>query len=247
MKKKFPNTVVLAIILISASVSIYFVHFLIFRDLHHIFLYLVGDLAFMFLDVLVVVVVIERILTGREKQAMLYKLNMVIGAFFNEVGTKLLFTILASLEKKQEIISWLLIDKQWTHRDFQFAQKNISDISDTPNMKLLDLSALKALLVQKRPFFVQLITNPSVLENERSAELLWAIFHLEDELETRENIADLPKSDLDHIGGDIYRVYRLLAIEWLNYAEHLKNKYPYLFSLLVRINPAQSNPSAIVR
>ena len=82
----------LGILLIILSAVVYFLHWVIFRDPHHIFIYMVGDLAFLPLEVLIVVLLIERILSRREKQTMLQKLNMVIGAFFlAEIIFSLLF------------------------------------------------------------------------------------------------------------------------------------------------------------
>ena len=60
-----------------------------FRDTHHIFIYLIGDIAFVFLEVLLVTLILHQLLRYREKKAMLNKLNMVIGAFFSEVGGEL--------------------------------------------------------------------------------------------------------------------------------------------------------------
>jgi hypothetical protein len=96
MKRFFNWQVTLALILISLSVLFYFIHYLIFRDLHHIFLYLIGDIAFLFLDVLIVMLLLHRLLVYREKQAILKKLNMVIGTFFSEIGTVLLKNCLVS-------------------------------------------------------------------------------------------------------------------------------------------------------
>lgn len=79
--RRYLNFIILAVILIALSALIYFVHYLIFRDVHHIFIYLVGDLAFLPLEVFLVVIVIERVLARREKQAIMQKLNMVVGAF----------------------------------------------------------------------------------------------------------------------------------------------------------------------
>ncbi len=57
---------------------------------------------------------------------------------------------------------------------------------------------------------------------------------------------DLPKSDEAHIGQDIGRAFTALAAEWLDYVQHLKSHYPYLFSLVLRTHPLQENPSATV-
>jgi hypothetical protein len=76
--------------------------------------------------------------------------------------------------------------------------------------------------------------------------LLWAIFHLDEELEARESLADLTLVDRLHLEGDTGRVYGLLTAQWLLYTEHLKGNYPYLFSLAVRMNPFLKQQSAAV-
>ena len=61
------------LILISLSLFFYLLHYLIFRDAHHIFLYLVGDTAFVFIEVLLVTLIIQRLLQEKEKMARLEK------------------------------------------------------------------------------------------------------------------------------------------------------------------------------
>ena len=75
--RRYSTFIILAGIFIFLSALAYYVHYLIFRDVHHIFIYMVGDLAFLPLEVFLVVIVIERILARREKQAIRKKLNMV--------------------------------------------------------------------------------------------------------------------------------------------------------------------------
>jgi hypothetical protein len=57
----------------------------------------------------------------------------------------------------------------------------------------------------------------------------------------------LPDTDRQHLAGDVKRVYNLLVHEWLNYMQHLKDNYPYLFSLAMRINPFDQDASVIVK
>ena len=71
MLKRFPFIVYLAIAFLLISGISYFIHFLIFRDAHHIFIYLLGDIAFLPLEVLLVVLIIERLLARREKKVKL--------------------------------------------------------------------------------------------------------------------------------------------------------------------------------
>jgi len=88
--KRLNWQVLLGMSLLVLSALLYFLHYLIFRDPHHIFLYLTGDVAFVFVEVLLVTLIIHRVLEEREKKARLEKLNMVIGVFYSEVGMKLL-------------------------------------------------------------------------------------------------------------------------------------------------------------
>lgn len=59
---------ILGAIFIASSALIYFIHYRIFYDAHHIFIYMVGDLAFLPLEVFLVVIVIESILSRRESR-----------------------------------------------------------------------------------------------------------------------------------------------------------------------------------
>jgi len=90
-------------------VLVYFIHYLIFRDAHHIFIYLIGDIAFVFLEVLLVTLVLHQLLQYREKKVMLNKLNMVIGAFFSDVGGELLKTFSDFDTESSEMTQKLLI------------------------------------------------------------------------------------------------------------------------------------------
>jgi hypothetical protein len=245
--RRYLNFIILAAILIALSALIYFVHYAIFHDVHHIFIYLVGDLAFLPLEVFLVVIVIERVLAHREKQAIMQKLNMVVGTFFSEVGNELLQKLLGCFEKSKDISRHLDIKQSWTHSDFKKAISFAGAINGEPDCSGIDLNGLKKFLVQKRQFLLALLENPNLLEHERFTDLLWATFHLTEELEARKSLTDCPEADIKHIVGDIQRVYRQLIVEWLFYVEHLKSKYPYLFSLVARTHPFQEHPSAVVK
>jgi hypothetical protein len=110
----------------------------------------------------------------------------------------------------------------------------------------MDLIKLKNILIQKREFILMLLENPNLLEHDAFTDLLWAATHLSEELEARPSLVDLPDSDLEHLAGDIRRLYDHLVSEWLDYIEHLKEKYPFLFSLVLRTHPFQECQSALV-
>jgi len=244
--RRYSNLIILAAILIAVSALLYFIHYLIFHDAHHLFIYMLGDLAFLPLEVFLVVIVIECVLAGREKQAIMQKLNMVVGAFFSEVGNELLQSLLVCFQKNGDVSRHLDVKQNWSRADFKKAMAFARTIDAEADFSCLDLHALKKFLVQKRQFLLALLENPNLLEHERFTDLLWATFHLTEELEARESLTDLPKPDLKHIASDTQRVYRLLIVEWLFYVAHLKSKYPYLFSLVARTHPFQERPSPVV-
>lgn len=238
MKNKFwRNRLILAGILIALSALVYTIHFLIFHDAHHIFIYLIGDVGFVFIEVLLVSLIIHQILSERERRAMLSKLNMVIGAFYSEAGTELL-KFFANFDKNPDHISThLVVDKQWTDEHFEKVRSLIEKREYNLEIDRGNLKQLRDFIVKKREFLLRLLENPNLLEHESFTQLLWAVFHLAEELSHREDIENLSDSDCEHLAGDITRSYRLVLREWVSYMQHLKNNYPYLFSLAMRTNP----------
>lgn len=246
MLKRNSFILTLAAIFLVLSGAFYVAHYLIFRDVHHIFIYMVGDLAFLPLEVLLVVLIIERLLTRRETQAKLQKLNMVVGAFFSEMGNYLLQILLQHFRNKEEISQHLNVTPAWTKKEFQKAAAYAYHLPVDVDCSNLDLEQLREFLSGRREFLLTLLENPGLLENDRFTDLLWALTHLGEELEARPSLKNLSDEDLDHIAGDIRRMYDHLASEWLGYAEHLRSNYPYLFSLILRTHPFQKHPSPFV-
>ena len=111
--KRFGWQVFLGLILVVLSIMFYLLHYAIFRDLHHIFIYLIGDIAFVFIEVLLVTLIIQRLLSEREKRSRLEKLTMVTGAFFSEVGTKLLAFFSDFYPTLDNIRSELIVTQQF--------------------------------------------------------------------------------------------------------------------------------------
>ena len=243
MKKFFNSQMVLALALIALSVTFYFIHYLIFKDLHHIFFYLITDIAFLFLNVLIVMLVFERLLAFRDKQSVLNKLNMVVGAFFSEAGTELLKRFSGFDTASADTRRHLIVTKDWSDKDFIKARKGVRGYEGNINSEKVDLADIKNFLVAKRQFLLALLENPNLLEHESFTELLWAVFHLTDELSQRKDLAKLSDPDYKHLSGDIKRAYQNLILQWLDYMRHLKRDYPYLFSLAMRTNPFDKDAS----
>lgn len=230
-------------LLVLASVFFYVVHYAFFRDAHHIFIYLMGDVAFVFIEVLMVTLIIHQVLGEREKRAIRQKLNMVIGAFFTRCGTDLLAALSKFDQKGKNVAKHLIIEQDWSPAHFDQLGKVMAKHDYAINTARGDLAALKKVLGEDDDFVLRLLENPNLLEHEDFTELLWAVSHLGEELAHRDNLGQLSEADSKHLAGDVARAYSLLMREWLSYMKHLKGKYPYLFSLALRTNPFDPDAS----
>ncbi len=219
---------------------------MIFRDVHHIFIYLIGDIAFVPIEVMLVTLIIHRLLSFREKKNRLEKLNMVIGAFFSEIGTKLLTVLSDSDPNLDDIKNNLLITSEWSDKQFMSVSKKLKSYKYSIGIEKLDLEALRSLLIDNRGFLLRLLENPALLEHESFTELLRAVFHATEELDSRDIIKELPDIDIKHLTNDVTRVYSTLVSEWIDYVKHLKDNYPYLFSLALRTNPFDQSATPVV-
>ena len=244
--KHFSWQVKLGVSLLALSTLIYFIHYVIFRDTHHIFLYLIGDIAFIPVEVLLVSLIIHRLLEVREKRIRLEKLNMVIGVFFSEMGTKLLMYFSDCDPGLDTIRNDLIVTNDWSEEEFMRVSKRLKNYNYQVEIQKVDLGNLRTFLIGEREFLLRLLENPYLLEHEAFTELLRAVLHLAEELSQRKDVKHLPETDYYHLAGDIKRAYVLLVHQWLEYMKHLKDNYPYLFSLAMRMNPFDEEASPLV-
>jgi hypothetical protein len=233
--------------LVLLSIFFYLVQYWIFRDVRTILGHLLDDIAFVFVQVLLVSMIINRLISLREKRTRLQKMNTVIEVFFSETGTDLL-TRICGLDPDADLIrGHLIVTGDWSDREFARAGASLSCFQYRVNARSSDFTGLRRVLLAKREFLVRLMDNPNLLEHESFTELLQAIFHLTEELSRRENMNRLPAADLEHLNGDARRVYLLLIRQWLDYIKYLKDHYPYLFSFAIRTNPFDQKASVVIQ
>jgi hypothetical protein len=241
MKKLNWQTVMIVALLIISGV-LYCLQIVIFNNPRDTFFYLFQDLAFVPLQVLLVTLVLNKLLADRERSVMLKKLNMAIGLFFSEVGVSLLKSFTEFDAKFATIEECFKVGGDFSGADFEAMVRRVSAYDCKIKGRDADFTELKGFLLEKRGFLLTLLENPNLLEHESFTELLWAVFHLTEELASRENPHLLAEKDGEHIAGDIKRAYVLLMAAWLTYMKHLRDEYPYLFSFAMRTNPF--NPAA---
>lgn len=245
--KRFKWQIFWGIFLILLAAILNMIHYLIFRQARDLLLYIMQDIAFIPIQVLIVTLIINELLNSRDKRAKMQKLNMAIGVFFSEVGTNLLTFLSEFSPDTEELGKALVVTYEWSDKQFAHTSRQIKSSEYKMISQSGDLQALKNFITNKRVFMLNLLNNPNLLEHDKFTDLLWAVFHLMEELAFRKEITELSEKDYNHISGDMKRAYTLLIYEWLEYMRQLKNNYPYLFSLSMRMNPFDPNASPEIK
>ncbi len=163
MKKHLNWMLSISLILIIASALTYTVHYFIFRDLHHIFIYMIGDFGFLFLDVLLVILFIERLLSRRDKRSIMNKLNMVIGTFLSEVGLELLRKFSNFVVNSQNLERQLEFSPDWEKKDFKKAMAAVQSFPYEIKIDKSSLLEIREFLLSKRSFLMRLLEIPPCL------------------------------------------------------------------------------------
>ena len=237
----------LGILLVFLSILVYIIHYFIFRDPHHIFIYLIGDIAFVFFEVLLVTLVIHSLLDRKEYQEKLEKINMLIGVFFSVLGLKLISIVSAADPNIESLEKKINLNAKGLNKNFSELSNTVHEMAFDIDITKIDLGELKQLLVSQGDFLTRLLENPTLFEHETFTELLRSVFHLYEELSYRKNINTIIGPDLNHIKEDIKRCYAHLVFQWLIHMNHLKTQYPYLYSLAVRTNPFDTDACIEIR
>ncbi|MFA6364435.1 hypothetical protein [Methanoregula sp.] len=246
MKEDTRWKLLVALGLVTLSLALYTVHFLIFQDAQHILIYLVGDIAFLPIEVLVVTLIIDEMLESREKQQRMEKLNLVIGTFFSTEGTPLLALLARADPKVAELRRELVVRDTWTPAQFRDLHAYLTTHPCGVSIDHLDRQTLQEFLFAHEEFVLRIVENPMVFEHESFTGLMLALGHLTEELKARKGLATLPPADRVHLERDANRVYTALIDEWLRYMEYIRGQYPYLFSLAMRTNPFDESASVVV-
>ena len=232
--------------LVIVSSVIYVIHYMVFGDANLILGSVILSLGFAPIWIILATLILNQLLTRREKQARLSKLNMLIGCFFSECGTPLMRTLPDFDPNRDQLGKYLTLTDQWSRKEFRAAYRYVRTFNYSITINVEKLEELKRFLIEKRTFLLWLLDNPSLLEHESFSELMMSIFHLTDELSYRSDLKDLPNTDYAHLITDIKRVYASLIPEWIEYMQYQKVSYPYFYSLSMRINPLKPNASPVV-
>ena len=241
-----------SIIMVIAIIVIYGSNILILKDPEHVISYIWTHLGFIPVDILIVAFLLDEIISKKEKEAMMEKLDMIMSTFFSEIGNELINQLSSANEYKAST-EYLQSIKNWSDSDYENKLKELKNVNIdfkanvAPEDREEYLTNIRNLLVNKREFIIGLINNPNLLEKEEFSGLLTAILHLDEELEHRTDLSLVTDADFAHLNGDMHRVYNKLVYEWVYYLRYLNKHYPYMIALIIRTNPFDENADVYVK
>lgn len=226
--KKLKHYFIISIILVVLSAIMFLIHYLVFGQAVNTAYYSLMNLCFIPINSLVVTIILESLIDYKAKQERMEKLNMLVGIFFTEVGSKLMHLIIsADNNAKNYIVSFEDLSKVKSQIDKHDYKINMDDIN---------IEAIKSVLVQNSNLFINLISNENILQHEIFTDLIMSVIHLRDEIIFMEN--DIHgELDKRHLENDIIRVYKNITIQWVYYLEYLNKFYPFLYNNAIRVNP----------
>lgn len=231
----------MCLLLLLLSFFIYYLQIYIFNNTEQTLFYLFQDLAFLPISVILISYVLQKYSKNKEKEENFKKLQIVVSAFYSELGTTLIRKIsvfdknLTLFKEKVDLRNEIDSNEKKTKLN------QIINFDYDMDIEISDLEDLKSFLISKKTYITRMFENPNMLEHSRFLEMLWAVFHILDELENREDLNKLPLNDKKHLDNDLKRAYPLLIIEWLEYMYYLNKEYPYLYSLAIRKSPFEEN------
>jgi len=235
--KRNPKIPTLILLLLISSVVIYGIQILMFHRVSETGFYFLQDMAFLPISVLLVTLGLNTVIVRQERKEKKEKVSVVINEFFAETGTELVIALRDHFNNLEEISPQLQLAADWQDKDFNASIDAISKYTFHAAIIEEELYHLRDTMTDKKGHLLRLFENANLMEQDRFTGMLWAVYHVYDELRSRESLSNLPATDIAHLNLDIQRAFQILLIEWIESMRILKKKYPYLYSLAVRKCP----------
>lgn len=230
------SNVLLVIVLSIVSISTYIAQYLLFHKPNDQSFNILQDLAFLPVQVIVVTIIFNKLLGMLEKRTKDKNMNVLISAFFSDVGNSILYAMTDNRISEDQFAQMLDRAHFKDNRSFKAMTQQIREHKYRIDVTPEKLEALKYLLLQNRPVFLDMLDNSHLAEHDTFTDMLWALFHVADEL-AHQDMREPNRADLAHLRRDIQRAYPLLLLEWVQNLKYLHDEYPYMFDAAIRFSP----------
>lgn len=194
-----------------------------------------SHIAFLPIHALVLGMLLDGMISFREKQSRKRKLNMFLGIFFRQLGADVLGAASGLCQNRAELDDITVVRQNWTGRDFRRARQRLLSLRPRMSADEAGVPRFLELLRQHEGEILSMTHNPLVLEFEDLHDALISLFHLIEEMHYRNSDKALARGELEHLAKDIGKSLVLLSRLWLIYMEHLKATHPVLFHCQVGV------------
>jgi len=235
------DNVILFLILTVSSVFIYFIQYTIFQDASNTLFYFLQDMAFLPFQALIVSLVINRFLNVAEKRRKMKKNNVAISTFFVESGAEIMM-ILSKFDKNHRKECEMVKLNELLDNKGKAAKKIVEGFEYNFQVESENLGELSTIMERNKSFLLILLENPNLNEHEAFTDMLWAAFHVADELKTRGDLENISVEDANHLAFDLLRAYKAMVVEWIGYINYLNDEYPFLYKIAIQKNPFNTEP-----
>lgn len=230
------NNILLIAVLIILSIAVYSIQMRIFHQAGTTEFYFLQDLAFVPVQIIVVTIILNKLLSIVETKQKAKKINVIISTFFVDAGISIQKS-LAEFNGNNQELERLIGTDGFDKKRSDSLKKQVRSFPYTIQVDPDKLDKLAQTLDTFRNHTLNMLGNENLFEHDSFTDMLWAVFHVGDELKTRGNFQHLEEADASHLANDILRAYTAMNVEWINYMNYLHQEYPFLFNLAVRKNP----------
>jgi len=222
--------IAIAVGLIAFSGVLYSIDYYFLGDIDTIKKYVVHHVAFLPIHALVLGIIIEEMLTWRERRNQRRKLNLFLGMFFRQMGVDFYVTMVEMVANRDALEEEIVVERDWNARRFRQARQKVRRYALEMDADPEKLFQVFRILREREQDIVDMTRNPNLWDFEDFYRTLVALFHLIEESRFHGQEKQLSQGVREHLARDVGRSLRWLLVLWLQYLEFLRGDHPVLFS-----------------
>lgn len=217
----------LILLLLCASALLYAIHYLIFRDLHHLAIFGLHELAFVPLEVILVTLGLDQLVEKTHREEARSKISIIETLYFNESGGTMLRYLTSFDPDAARLRELLQVTEDWHSSDFRQAIRQLKSYPFLLDLDRIDFFGLHYHLSQRHEYYRSMLENPALTQSEAFTEMIMKIYLLWEELDGRTNLYQLPEKDRNYLAELLHEIYRELTEYWLDnvYNHSIHNRF----------------------
>lgn len=217
----------LILLLLCASALLYAIHYLIFRDLHHLAIFGLHELAFVPLEVILVTLGLDQLVEKTHREEARSKVSIIETLYFNESGGTMLRYLTSFDPDAARLRELLQVTQDWRSSDFRQAIRQLKSYPFLLDLERIDFFGLHYHLSQRHEYYRSMLENPALTQSEAFTEMIMKIYLLWEELDGRTNLYQLPEKDRSYLAELLHEIYRELTEYWLDnvYNHSIHNRF----------------------